>query len=339
MQVLWLIGSEVEAFFSVANLTTIDLQNIDRTLCICTKECLVHKGKGGSSLEHSPLVPSAVSQTASLEKVATINTPFQFHSQGPGSVVSSSTATASLDDASLHSVNYLNLSNAEILNYNNILADEVKILSTISSECVALRALESTGVDASDDDARKIVEKLLELCKEAKLKVDAETEALSKSVEYLGVMNALKDPEPIEHEGTPKRGKNMKRKIDEKQKPSVTPKKSKQIEESPKPPPNPILHPNDKVAVRPINQDWILANVIRWVPEKQKYEVEDAEDDELEVGKRKRYLFAPRLIIPIPKEDEKRVELPVGREVLALYPNSSCFYKAEVILGPKVYRD
>jgi hypothetical protein len=51
--------------------------------------------------------------------------------------------------------------------------------------------------------------------------------------------------------------------------------------------PEGLLSPGDQVAVRPAQQDWILAIVLRYLPEKQKYEVEDAEDDENNPGTRR----------------------------------------------------
>ncbi|KAJ1562394.1 hypothetical protein HK096_010406 [Nowakowskiella sp. JEL0078] len=220
----------------------------------------------------------------------------------------------------------------------------LKMLDSFVSELTPLFAdintrsasLASTpALNLADDFTVDAASKLLDLHSQTLEKVVAEQAAIQKALEQVVLLKAMK-----EHDIEREVGKRKKRKQDEKQKPAPTPKKSKVIqstaqkstEEAPKPPPQPILEPGDQVAVRPANQDWILAYIMNWIPEKGKYEVEDAEDDEVEVGKRKRYLFTPRMIIPIPTV--KRAELPIGREVLALYPNSSCFYKAEVILPP-----
>ncbi|KAJ3093791.1 hypothetical protein HDU96_002026 [Phlyctochytrium bullatum] len=68
------------------------------------------------------------------------------------------------------------------------------------------------------------------------------------------------------------------------------------------------------------------------------YEVEDAEDDEENPGTRKRYVFPAKLVIPIPAKPHQP-EFPVGHIVLALYPNSSCFYKAIVVKPPSKNED
>ncbi|KAJ3216531.1 hypothetical protein HDU67_009316 [Dinochytrium kinnereticum] len=98
------------------------------------------------------------------------------------------------------------------------------------------------------------------------------------------------------------------------------------------------LVPGSQVAVRPVEQDYMLAVVVRWLPDKLKYEVEDAEDDEENPGTRKRFLFPPKLVIPIPEVPHKP-EFPINHVVLALYPNSSCFYKANVVKPPSKNQD
>ncbi|KAJ3416839.1 hypothetical protein HDV05_008424 [Chytridiales sp. JEL 0842] len=127
--------------------------------------------------------------------------------------------------------------------------------------------------------------------------------------------------------------KRKKRKADDKLVPSS--KKSKVGDDSEFVP----LPPGWQVVVRPIQQDYILAIVVRWLPDKQKYEVEDAEDDEEKPGTRKVYVFPAKLVIPIPKEVNKKDEFPANHTVLALYPNSSCFYKATVLKPPSKNQD
>ncbi|KAJ3046925.1 hypothetical protein HK097_000394 [Rhizophlyctis rosea] len=95
-----------------------------------------------------------------------------------------------------------------------------------------------------------------------------------------------------------------------------------------------LLQKGDQVAVKPISSDWLLAIVLRYIDEKKKYEVEDAEDDEERPGTRKKYIFPAKMVIPIPKDVNRRPEFEAGHEVLAQYPASSCFYKATVVLPP-----
>ncbi|KAJ3220853.1 hypothetical protein HK099_003944 [Clydaea vesicula] len=67
----------------------------------------------------------------------------------------------------------------------------------------------------------------------------------------------------------------------------------------------------------------------------KKYEVEDAEDDELD-GQRKRYTFPVQNIIPLAN---KKKELQPKSKCLALYPNSTCFYPATICATPAMNRD
>ncbi|ORX75548.1 DUF1325-domain-containing protein [Basidiobolus meristosporus CBS 931.73] len=82
------------------------------------------------------------------------------------------------------------------------------------------------------------------------------------------------------------------------------------------------------------SQEWILAVVLQFLPEKNKYQVEDAEVDEN--GKRMKYNLPLRNIIPLPEEYalDEISEFEVNHVVLALYPNTTCFYKATVVLPP-----
>ncbi|KAI8971915.1 SGF29 tudor-like domain-containing protein [Mycotypha africana] len=88
------------------------------------------------------------------------------------------------------------------------------------------------------------------------------------------------------------------------------------------------------------NEEWILAVVLNYNNEKNKYEVEDVDQDEF--GQKQRYLLQPRNVIPIPSAEEAKsmLEFNSGQDVLALYPGTTCFYRAKVIASPsKVSRD
>lgn len=52
------------------------------------------------------------------------------------------------------------------------------------------------------------------------------------------------------------------------------------------------------------------------------------------------HMLSPKYLIPVPtpKEAENAPEIPANQDVLALYPGTTCFYKAIVISPPnKVY--
>ncbi|ORX55642.1 hypothetical protein DM01DRAFT_1373383 [Hesseltinella vesiculosa] len=66
------------------------------------------------------------------------------------------------------------------------------------------------------------------------------------------------------------------------------------------------------------NEEWILATIIAYHADTNRYDVEDVDQDE--TGKK-------------PKTDP-RPEISAGRHVLALYPGTTCFYKAIVVSPP-----
>ncbi|KAF7725388.1 hypothetical protein EC973_009656 [Apophysomyces ossiformis] len=104
-----------------------------------------------------------------------------------------------------------------------------------------------------------------------------------------------------------------------------------------------IIPPKSFVAARQPkqkdkNEEWILARVIDYHADKSKYQVEDVDQDEF--GKRQRYMVPPRNVIAVPEPDEvHEAEISAGSDVLALYPHTTCFYKATVIAPPSKNKD
>ncbi|CAM0140136.1 hypothetical protein VKS41_005839 [Umbelopsis sp. WA50703] len=86
-------------------------------------------------------------------------------------------------------------------------------------------------------------------------------------------------------------------------------------------------------------EEWILAAVISYNSDKNKYHVEDVDQDE--TGTRQKYLVPPKNVIPIPSVAEVRQmpEIPAHTDVLALYPGTTCFYNAIVITPPSKNKD
>jgi len=74
--------------------------------------------------------------------------------------------------------------------------------------------------------------------------------------------------------------------------------------------------------------DWILAEVTAQVPAENKYRVVDAEVGE--DGTRAEYVLSPHCVRPL-REVSKEVVLSVGQVVLALYPGTTCFYRAVIV--------
>jgi hypothetical protein len=93
----------------------------------------------------------------------------------------------------------------------------------------------------------------------------------------------------------------------------------------------------DQVAAK-VGTEWILAMLVD-VEKEGHLEIEvfysfikDIEEDEEKPGTKKKYRIASDLCIPI-KQPIRKEEFPVNHEVLALYPASSCFYRATVVVS------
>lgn len=81
---------------------------------------------------------------------------------------------------------------------------------------------------------------------------------------------------------------------------------------------------------------WILATVVTASEGKQRYEVEDAESGDVAP---KKYWLHRSNVIPIPlyypENLSKDYEFQKDSEVLGMFPQTSCFYKATVAAGPR----
>ncbi|KAK7690032.1 hypothetical protein QCA50_006677 [Cerrena zonata] len=92
------------------------------------------------------------------------------------------------------------------------------------------------------------------------------------------------------------------------------------------------------------SEEWILAVVNRCInQDKNRYEVQDPEPQE-DGSPGQCYNTTLRAIIPLPDPDappdspshlNAYPEFPARSTVMALYPDTSCFYRAEVITSPK----
>ncbi|RHZ54787.1 hypothetical protein Glove_423g23 [Diversispora epigaea] len=99
------------------------------------------------------------------------------------------------------------------------------------------------------------------------------------------------------------------------------------------------------------DENWILAKIVNYRADIKKYEVEDA--DEEAKGPGERFKVEAKNIIRIPinssnnnnnhhnhtnnnhlKEMQELPEFPVSHLVYALYPKTTCFYKASVVVPP-----
>ncbi|CAG8643474.1 37064_t:CDS:2, partial [Racocetra persica] len=84
-----------------------------------------------------------------------------------------------------------------------------------------------------------------------------------------------------------------------------------------------------------MEENWILATVVGYRTDLKSYEVEDADKDEASNRPGERFLVPAKNVIAIPNPGEKRtLEFPKDSTVIALYPSTTCFYKAVVVIPP-----
>ncbi|KAK9727791.1 hypothetical protein K7432_001567 [Basidiobolus ranarum] len=179
---------------------------------------------------------------------------------------------------------------------------------------------------------------LHKLYTEGKENLSKEQKLISTALEHLEILIALRDA-PTDIDGV----RRKKRKNEGENTGAVTNVKKPRSPFKPQFE-NGIIPKRSYVAaktprIKDKSQEWILAVVLQYFPEKNKYQVEDADVDEN--GKRMRYNLPPRNIIPLPEEAvlEEYPEFDINHVVLALYPNTTCFYKAIVVLPPSKVKD
>ncbi|KAL5017625.1 hypothetical protein ScPMuIL_007214 [Solemya velum] len=107
---------------------------------------------------------------------------------------------------------------------------------------------------------------------------------------------------------------------------------------------NYIAKQSDKVAARVRSSDgeenWILAEVTVFSQATNKYDVDDIDAEE---GK-ERHTLSKRRVMPLPiwkanPETDPEALFPKGQLVLALYPQTTCFYRALIHEPPKKPQD
>lgn len=93
---------------------------------------------------------------------------------------------------------------------------------------------------------------------------------------------------------------------------------------------------NHRVAALVAEDEWILAVVSDYNAEKQIYTVKDVDEEE-----KATYSLSPEKVIPTPYTRKKSspyevvYEFVKGTEVLAVFPETTCFYKATVVSSLK----
>ncbi|KAI8330857.1 SGF29 tudor-like domain-containing protein [Chlamydoabsidia padenii] len=156
-----------------------------------------------------------------------------------------------------------------------------------------------------------------------------EAKTITDVIEKLTVLTALREASEKRAE---QKKKKRKSEVEELKSGSPSPKKTKSDN-------NGIYSPGTSVAARQPkqkdkNEEWILAVVLSFHADKNKYQVEDVEQDDN--GQKQKYMLPPRNVIAVPElADLQNIpDIPSGQDVLALYPGTTCFYRAIVIQSP-----
>jgi len=90
-------------------------------------------------------------------------------------------------------------------------------------------------------------------------------------------------------------------------------------------------------------QDWILATVMRFTPATNKYTILDEDEADADPwsgdpSSARQHVVSRRMVMPLPLTEPSVYtpynEFPRGQWILALYPDTTCFYKALVHTPP-----
>lgn len=102
-----------------------------------------------------------------------------------------------------------------------------------------------------------------------------------------------------------------------------------------------ILDRGDKVAAK-LNQDdpWILASIVKYIPQKDKYQVEDEDSGDEGDGNnrrhRRRHTVNAAHVVPLSKANSPDCDTFQALDrVMAVYPNTTSFYPCTVVFGPR----
>jgi len=87
--------------------------------------------------------------------------------------------------------------------------------------------------------------------------------------------------------------------------------------------------------------NWILAEVVSFTQATNKYEVDDILEEQ---NQKKRHILSKKYVVPLPlmranSETDPSALFPQGTVVMALYPQTTCFYKAIVNKLPQTHMD
>ena len=96
-----------------------------------------------------------------------------------------------------------------------------------------------------------------------------------------------------------------------------------------------ILEPKQQVAAKIARSHdlWILASVVQHIPESNSYEVEDEDSgDEDQDNGHRHHVISTTQVVSLPHSDASWIKYPINARVMAMYPNTTSFYFATVVI-------
>ncbi|KAI9598298.1 SGF29 tudor-like domain-containing protein [Syncephalis fuscata] len=242
----------------------------------------------------------------------------------------------------------------ELVLWRHIAADLQVLGTTRTKTNTLLEQLNQLYASSDQVPERRAVQKGERLCEEAMETVVEVKSMADRLKERLGVLIALREAADTEgikvttpsspSVGTPTAShteSSRRRKRHSESEPPETPVRKPRGSPTKK---SIAISAGQRVAAKVSSGDddvdeWILAVVKRYFAEKQVYEVEDAEEDDS--GNIATYQLPPKYILTISNTGmgHRSGEFAIGHTVLALYPNTTCFYKATVTMPPSKVRD
>ncbi|KAI0322410.1 SGF29 tudor-like domain-containing protein [Amylostereum chailletii] len=254
------------------------------------------------------------------------------------------------------------------LSINNILPETVGRVNRLISAWPPDELPPAEGIDGVKNVHKKLVAGLAEI----RLSSERDVKAIDEAIERLSILIGLRKapesapPEMLKRAKRPRAHSPTRALTPSTPRGSVGPQASGAFSREPKARREALsgqlplqegrlvaFHPNSSMskvngaeAAETDDNTWILAKVLRSInQDKNRYEVEDAEPDKFPAPKYKTTL---RAILPLPDPDAPAnspthpsayPQFPTGTTVLGLYPETSCFYRAQVIATPRDIRN
>lgn len=220
----------------------------------------------------------------------------------------------------------------------NDLKDRTRQSKRINEVADEIAALEAKYEGSESEMTLKDMDALEQLYEEQMRLSDDESDSLRNVIEINDLLIALRTATESGDRGGVSQQKRIKRKHDESMSADSPSSRNPKIQRSNSAAPTDGFQMNAEVAYRLPKQkgaeyEWIqctITGILGGDGIKRKYEVQDPEPDEAG-GHGTKYKALASALIPIPRESANLPPYPPGKQVLARYPETTTFYRAEVM--------